>query len=436
MLLLDAQATAGDPARGALVEIGWARVVGGRGPRADRRRGDRARRGSAARGRRAARRGPAHRAAHRGVGARDRAGPGVGTPPARGRTRSRTARPRARRRPLRPLRGAVPAGAARAPRRGPVPPRPRLHARHRLPAAPGAAPPHAARAGRLLRGRRCRPCAAAPTTWSPPRSCGATWSRCWPSARASSASTSSASGWRGRPAASPRRFPLAARAPPRAARPPGRLPAAARGRRRALRRQGRLAAPARERPLPRRAGGRARAGDAHAGPRRVLHRDRDRARGGPAGGGRDQAAGPAVQRRPGGGRAGGLVRDGGPASACRRGRTRTHPVGPARLAGAHRGALGAARRARASAGPRPRSPCAPARSGSSPPGRPGPECFAAGLARFVQRARPGREHARPPPARRAALGASTGRRAVGAGPDGAEEPTPRRPAGPPGTRSG
>ena len=143
--------------------------------------------------------------AHRGLGARRRAGPRVGAPPDRGRPGRAAARPRDR--SLRPFRRAVPPVAARAPRGGAVPARPRLHPRHRLPPAPGAAPPDAARAGRLLRGGGVAPQALRGARGGHRRRAGTTSSRSWPSARASSTSRSSASGWRGRSAGPRAGFP-------------------------------------------------------------------------------------------------------------------------------------------------------------------------------------------------------------------------------------
>ncbi len=127
-------------------------LVGGRGPRAARSRGDRARRRAAPRGRHATRRGSHHRAHDRRLGARRRALRRLEAPPRVGRAARGSTR--ACRDPLRPVRGAAPAGAARPPRGGALPPRAAVHPRHRVPAAAGAAPAHPAGAGRVLRGGR------------------------------------------------------------------------------------------------------------------------------------------------------------------------------------------------------------------------------------------------------------------------------------------
>ena len=195
-MVLDAQATAADPARGALLEIGWTRwsaVEARTLPAADV---------------------TAHVVA---------APPGVAVPPAVARiTGLRTAEW---------ARGLAPVlvwqGLRRAAERvAPLPVPTVVHfARFEEPfrerctsatgtrgspsisSAPTRSPAGCSRscpAARCERspatsGPRCPRCAAAPTTWPPPPSCGATWSRCSPSAKVSSTSASSERGWHGRP---------------------------------------------------------------------------------------------------------------------------------------------------------------------------------------------------------------------------------------------
>ena len=381
VLLLDAQATAADPARGALARDRLGAVVGGRGPRAARRRGDRPRRGAAARGRRCRPPWPGSPGCGTAEWAR-------GIAPALVWERLRRAAERVAPPPVPAVvhfaRFEEPFLRALHERHGtgPVPLRPRLHPRHRLPPAPGAAPPHAARAGRLLRGG-----GAAPAAQRRPR--GRHRVRVAPPGRAAGRA-----GGRRRPrraarvagAAGPPR-PRAAFRSPRERRlelpgPPGRLPAAARGRRRALRRQGHLPAPARERPLPRarRASARSRCSRRPATcpaprPRPRSRRPcwrRTRSSGSPR---------PSTSRWPRpGGRSGSRRRTCG---ACGRGRTRSTPWARSSRRRPSRRSRRCAPSSRLDAAGLARR-CAPGRSGSSPPTRPGPTCFAAGLARFVR----------------------------------------------------
>ena len=378
VLLLDVQATSGDPARGAMLEMAWAPFAAGEA-------------GGLPLGR-----VTAHviapppgavlpRAVARITGLRT-ADWTHGIDPGQAWDRLRHAvrafaRRRAgpRRHPLRALRGAVP---ARTPRRS------RGAGRSRSTSSARTRSLHVcSRSCRVARcalwpvtsGRVCRRRGAPRTTSWPPRFV-------WLRLVALLAEREGIDARRARRLAgatgAPRaaRLPARAREAARAAGSPRRLPAAARGRDRGVRRQGRLAAPARERALPRPRGpGRARARDADAGARRVLVRHRDRARGGAARGGRDQAA---VHRRstsrspPPGARSGSRP----PTSpSCGSGRVPSTPAGRScrrlrsrrwrRCAPSSWFLPGAARHARA---------CGGDRAGYAP----GPECFAAGLSQF------------------------------------------------------
>ena len=192
-------------------------VVGGRGPRAARGRGDRAaswRRRPGPRCRRPWPGSPAcaprsGRAGSRRPSSGRACGSAAGRSPAAARRPPSSTSPASRSRSCGRCTSAT--GRGRSPSTSSAPTRSRAGCSRSCPAARCARWP-------ATSGRGCRPSGAAPTTWPPPRSCGATWSRSL-AEREGVVDLAELREWLARPA---RRvlapLPAAARAPPRAAR--------------------------------------------------------------------------------------------------------------------------------------------------------------------------------------------------------------------------